>query len=425
MKNYILLLFFLPSYVFSQTPSGDTLPAPFATKSTAKYSNVIGWENGRTPTAPAGFKVTKYAEGFENPRWMYVMPNGDILVAQSNSNYSIPKQVGAKIIGAGASKDLGHSSNIITLLRDADKDGIPEIRETFLTEKEGLKQPFGMLVMDNWLYVANTDAIIRYPYTEENTRITAQPETIGYLPAGEYNQHWTRNIISNKAHTKIYVAVGSGSNIAENGIGYELMRANILEMNPDGSAMRVFASGLRNPVGMDWEPESQVLWTAVNERDGLGDNLVPDYLTAVVEDAFYGWPYVYIGNHPDPRVEIDAPQFVENTKVPDILLGSHTASLGLCFYNGKSFPEKYRKGAFVVQHGSWNREILSGYRVIFVPFENGKPTGAIEDFLTGFIVEPNTKNDKVYGRPVGAVTAADGSLLITDDVTNTIWRIQY
>ncbi len=408
----------------AQTPDADKLPAPFATKSVAKYSNVIGWEDGRKPKAPEGFSVTNYAGDFQNPRWLYVLPNGDVLVAQSNSNYSIAKQIGAKIIGAGASKDLTKSADIITLLRDADNNGIPEIRETFLTENEGLSQPFGMLLLNDWLYVANTDGVIRYPYKNGDLKISVQPQMIAYLPAGEFNRHWTRNIVTNADGSKLYVAVGSGSNVAENGIQVELLKASILEMNPDGSNMRVYASGLRNPVGMDWEPTTNVLWTVVNERDELGDDLVPDYLTSVQEGGFYGWPYVYLGQHKDPRVEISFPEVVKNSMVPDLLLGSHTATLGLVFYDGKTFPAKYNKGAFIVQHGSWNREILSGYKVLFVPFENGKTVGRTEDFLTGFIVEPGSKNDKVYGRPVCAVVAMDGALLVTDDVTNIIWRVQ-
>ncbi|MDT7828028.1 PQQ-dependent sugar dehydrogenase [Pricia sp. S334] len=229
------------------------------------------------------------------------------------------------------------------------------------------------------------------------------------------------NIIANEEGSKIYVAVGSGSNIAEDGIGKEFMKAIILEINPDGTGLKVFASGLRNPVGMDWEPDTGSLWTVVNERDGLGNNLVPDYLTQVRENGFYGWPYVYLGQNEDPRVKYKRPEKVGETIVPDLALGSHTASLGLVFYTGKSFPEKYHHGAFVVQHGSWNRDRLSGYKVVHVPFENGKPYGKAEDFLTGFIVDPN--RDEVYGRPVGAVVTFDGSLLVTDDVAYTIWRI--
>ena len=420
MKKYLAFAILISLYFITnaQDSPTDTLPPPFASKSVSNFSNVIGWEDGRTPKAPDGFKVTKYAEGFKNPRWMYVTANGDVLVAQSNSNYGLFKQIGAWLIGAGKSKNLKQSADLITLLRDTDKDGLPDVRETFL--KEGLNQPFGMLVIDDWFFVANTDALMRYPYKEGQTKIVGKGEKIAVLPAGKHNQHWTRNIIANQDKSKIFIAVGSGSNIAEHGIEKELLKASILEINPDGSEMEVFASGLRNPVGMDWEPTTNVLWTVVNERDGLGDNLVPDYLTRVKKGGFYGWPYSYFG-HDDPRVTLKKPIISEETMIPDFALKAHTASLGLVFYRSDSFPVKYHNGAFIVQHGSWNRDKLSGYKVVFVPFENGKPSGPAEDFLTGFIVDP--KKDEVYGRPVGAVVMPDGAMLITDDKTNTIWRI--
>lgn len=421
MKN-ILLVFILvfPYLCIGQIATHtDSLGSP--TKSHGNFSKVIGWKNGETPIAPSGFTVTKYADGFKNPRWMYVTPNGDILVAQSNSNYSFLKQIGATLKGVWRSNNLKHSANIITLLRDSNKDGIPELRETFLTESEGLNQPFGMLVIGNWFYVANTNAILRYPYKAGQTKIIDKGEKIIDLPAGRHNRHWSRNIIANSDNSKIYIAVGSGSNIAENGIENELLRANILEVNPDGSDLRVFAVGLRNPVGMDWEPKTKKLWTVVNERDGLGDNLVPDYLTSVKENAFYGWPYAYFGQHEDIRVKEMKPELVKKTIVPDFPLGAHTASLGLAFYTGNSFPEKYRNGAFIAQHGSWNRKKISGYRMIFVPFKDGKPSGKSEEFLTGFIVDPD--KDIVHGRPVGVIVTPEGDLLLTDDKTDTIWRI--
>ncbi len=421
MKSALLIFLVFPFLVFSQQPENKMLPEPFATKSASNYSNVIGWKKGETPKAPEGFSVTKYADGFENPRWMYVAPNDDVLVAESNSNYPLLKQIGAAIIGAGGSNNLSHSADVITILRDTNKDGQPDIRQTLLNKENGLNQPFGMLVMDNWLYVANTDAVIRFPYTAGDLHISGKGEKIAALPAGKVNRHWTRNIIASPDNSKIYIAVGSGDNVGEKGMEYEVMRANILVMNPDGSDLQVYASGLRNPVGMDWEPTTKTLWTAVNERDELGDNLVPDYLTSVKEGGFYGWPYMYWGAHYDPRVPIPANVRLREGIVPDVDLGSHTASLGLAFYTANSFPKKYHNGAFVVQHGSWNREILSGYRVVFVPFENGKPSGKPEDFLTGFIVDAN--KDEVRGRPVGTVILDDGSLLVTDDLTNRIWRI--
>ena len=423
MRLFFLILWAFPLLLFSQKKDTIQLPEPFATEPVSNYSNVIGWKEGETPKAPEGFTVTKYADGFQNPRWMYVTPNGDVLVAESNSNYSILKQIGATIIGAGGSNNLKKSADRITLLRDTDNDGFPEVRETFLTREHGLDQPFGMLIMDGWLYVANTNAILKFPYREGQTKINAVGQKVVNLPAGKVNQHWTRNIIANEDHSKIYIAVGSGDNIGEKGMEHEVMRANILQMNPDGSELKVFASGLRNPVGMDWEPMTKTLWTTVNERDGLGDNLVPDYLTSVQEGEFYGWPYSYWGQHLDPRVNIPPNIRLQEAVVPDVDLGSHTASLGLVFYTADSFPKKYRNGAFVVQHGSWNRDVLAGYRVVFVPFENGKPAGKPEDFLTGFIVEP--KKDEVRGRPVGAVVLPDGSMLVTDDKTHHIWRIAY
>lgn len=423
MKIHLLLLFVIPMSLISQEKKEKQLPEPFATKSVSNYSNVIGWEEGETPKAPKGFRVTKYANGFENPRWMYVTPNGDVLVAESNSNYSIPKQIGATIIGAGGSNNLKRSADIITLLRDTNNDGVPDLRKTLLTKKEGLNQPFGMLVMGDWLYVANTDAIKRFPYKAGQTKISEMGQKVVDLPAGKVNQHWTRHIIANEDESKIYIAVGSGDNIGEKGMEHEVMKANILVMNPDGSDLRVFASGIRNPVGMDWEPTTQTLWTTVNERDELGDNLVPDYMASVNEGDYYGWPYSYWGNHFDPRVPIPPNIKLKEARVPEVDLGSHTASLGLVFYTANAFPEKYKNGAFVVQHGSWNRDILSGYKVVYVAFENGQPTGEQEDFLTGFIVDP--EKDEVRGRPVGAVVLPDGSMLITDDTTHHIWRVAY
>ncbi|MBD3583574.1 PQQ-dependent sugar dehydrogenase [Flavobacterium selenitireducens] len=401
--------------------SDNKLPEPFASKSVTNYSNVIGWKENETPKAPAGFTVAKYAGGFENCRWMYELPNGDLVVAESNSNYSVPKQVGAKIIGAGKANNVSKSADRIILLRDADKDGKPEIRETFLTKEDGLNQPFGMLVIGDWFYVANTNAVMRYPYKSGQTKITEKGRKLVDLPEGKVNRHWTRNIIANGDNTKIYIAVGSASNIAEEGLDTEILRASILEMNPDGSGLKVFASGLRNPVGMDWAPGSNTLWTAVNERDELGNDLVPDYLTSVKENGFYGWPYSYWGKIIDPRVKDSKPELIKKSIAPEVDLGSHTASLGLVFNKGNRFPAKYKNGAFIAQHGSWNREPLSGYKVVFVPFSNGKPSGKMEDFLTGFIVDPG--DNKVKGRPVGVTFISDGSLLVTDDKTGNIWRV--
>lgn len=374
------------------------LPAPYATESVKRNSKVIGWPADKKPVAPSGFTVTKFAGDLKNPRWIYQAPNGDIFISEASTNRS-------------------KSANQITLFRDINKDGIPDIREVFLKD---LNQPFGMLVLNNYFYVANTDGVFRYPYKTGDKQITAAPEKIMELPAGGYNNHWTRNIISNKQGTKLYVSVGSGSNVAEHGIDHEKRRASILEINPDGSGERVYAAGLRNPVGMDWQPGTQTLWTAVNERDNLGDELVPDYMTAVKEGGFYGWPYAYFGANEDPRMKGERPDLVQKTLVPDVPLGAHTASLGLAFYTQKAFPAKYHNGAFIGQHGSWNRSEFSGYKVVFVPFKNGAP-GEPEDFLTGFMAD-ESKNE-VYGRPVCVTVLNDGSLLVTDDSGNTIWRV--
>ncbi|MBA4192384.1 MAG: L-sorbosone dehydrogenase [Planctomycetaceae bacterium] len=397
-------------------PAGPKLPPPFETKSVTKHPKVIGWPEGKTPKAPDGFAVTPYAEAFDSPRWLYVLPNGDVLVAEART---LPKPDAKPEQKEGMKKSktvTGTSANRITLLRDADKDGKPEVREVFL---DGLNQPFGMALIGDHLYVANTDGVVRFPYTTGETRITAKGTPVLHLPIGGYNNHWTRNLLANADGSKLYVSVGSASNVGENGMKEEVLRANILEANPDGTGLRVFAGGLRNPVGMAWEPQTKSLWTAVNERDALGDELVPDYITSVKDGAFYGWPYSYFGKNEDPRRKGERPDLVAKAAAPDMALGSHTASLGLAFYTATAFPEKYRGGAFVGQRGSWNRSQFAGYRVAFVPFKDGKPAGVAEDFLTGFIANV----DEVYGRPVCVCVAPDGALLVTDDVTDRIWRV--
>jgi glucose/arabinose dehydrogenase len=407
--------------IFSQK---DTLPQPNATKSATNFSEVIGWKDGKKPLAPKGFAVSQYATGFQNPRWMYVTPNEDLLVAESNSNFNPIEKAGAFLTGASKADDLSHSADRIILLRDKNKDGIPEEKYTLLTADNGLNQPFGMLIIGNWLYVANTNAVLRFPYKKGQTKITDKGVKLVDLPSGKgflANRHWTRNIIGNANNTKIYISVGSSSNIAENGIDKEKMRANILEMNLDGSGLRIYASGLRNPVGMGWAPGTSNLYVAVNERDELGDELVPDYLTSVKQGAFYGWPYSYYGVHVDARVKDQRPDLVKKAVVPDVNLGSHTASLGLAFYNKKAFPLQYQGGVFIAQHGSWNRSVLAGYKVVYLPFKNGKPSGKPQEFLTGFIAD--IADEKVHGRPVGVVVLPDGSLLVTDDASNVIWRV--
>jgi glucose/arabinose dehydrogenase len=396
----------------SQEPK---LPEPYATKSSTNLSKIIGWPQGKTPQAPTGFIVTKYAENFKSPRNMYVAPNGDIFIAEANKEVKGILKVGAELSPKLSTQQIDKSANRITVLKDLNKDGIPEVRETFL---EGLNQPFGMLILGNYFYVANADAVWRYPYKTGQTTITATGEKLIDLQVGH---HWTRNIVANADASKIYISIGSASNIAEHGIEKETNRACIIEMNPDGSGSHIYAHGLRNPVGMDWAPGTHTLWTAVNERDELGDDLVPDYLTSVREGGFYGWPYSYFGQHIDPRIKEkeQRPDLVKKAIIPDVSLGSHTAALGLAFYDKKSFPAKYHNGAFVGLHGSWNRSTFSGYKVVFVPFKNGKPSGSPEDFLVGFIAS----DDEVYGRPVGVAVLPDGSLLVSDDGTNTIWRV--
>lgn len=403
----------------SAAANPDTsLPAPFATPSTKFFSDVIGWHDSLTPKAPQGFTVTLFADKLDNPRWVYQAPDGRIFVAESNTEKSGTEKVKDAVTGKGQSMNNSSSANRITLFRDADNNGIPEYRAEFI---KGLSQPLGMLVLNNYFYVANTDALMRFPYKAGSNKPSGAGNKILSLPKGGYNNHWTRNIITNKDSSKIFISVGSASNNAEHGMENEVRRANILVINPDGSGEEIYASGLRNPVGMDWAPGTETLWTAVNERDELGDELVPDYITSVKKGGFYGWPYSYFGQHEDPRMAGQRKDLVEKAIVPDVPLGSHTASLGLAFYTGKQFPERYRNGAFVAQHGSWNRSALSGYKVVFVPFANGKPSGPPEDFLTGFVIDP--KGNKVYGRPVGVAVLKDGSMLVTDDAANCIWRI--
>jgi len=385
-----------------------------------KFSNVIGWPAGKAPTAPEGFTVTRFAENIKSPRNMIQAANGDVFVVLSNSERTKTEKIKNDISGKSDAEVGGKSANRIILYRDANKDGIPESSSVFL---DNLNQPYGMLIIKDKFYVANTDGLWVYPYQQGETKITKPGKKIVSLPAGGYNNHWTRNLITNKDQSKIYISVGSGSNVGENGMEYEVRRANILEVNPDGSGEKIYAAGLRNPVGMSWNPSTGELWTVVNERDELGDELVPDYLTSVKQNAFYGWPYAYFGKNEDPRRKGEKPDLVAKTIVPDVPLGSHTASLGLSFYTGNQFPEKYKNGAFIGQHGSWNRSSLVGYQVAFVPFANGKASGSYQPFLTGFIA--NEAKGDVYGRPVGVLQIADGSLLVADDVSGIVWRVAY
>ena len=391
------------------------LPSPFATESAVNYSEVTGWPAGKTPIAPQGFTVSKFADSLKNPRWIYTGPNGDIFICESDGKNSMKDKFSGKTKAGNI--ESNESANRITVFRDANKDGVPETRTVFLT---GLNHPFGMLIVGNFFYVANTDAVVRYPYTTGQTNITVQGQKLVDLPTGK--GHWTRNLLAGKDGKTIYVAVGSGSNVGENGMETEVNRAAILQMNPDGSNLHIFASGLRNPQGMAWAPGTNTLWTAVNERDALGDDLVPDYLTSVKEGGFYGWPYSYWGQHEDPRLkDKQQPELVKKAIVPDVSMGAHTASLGLAFDDKHAFKGKYAGGAFVGQHGSWNRSKLSGYEVVFVPFKDGKPSGPKEDFLTGFVQDASGK--KVFGRPVGVAFSQSGDLLVADDASNTVWRV--
>lgn len=385
---------------------------------TVKTAKPVGWAAGAGPAAPQGFVVTRFAEGLSHPRWLYVMPNGDVLVAQASTERATGGVVegirNAVQEGAGA---IVSTPNNVVLLRDADADGVAEHRSVFLA---GLNQPMGMGLLVNSFYVANTDALLRFPYTDGQTAITATGEKLLDLPYREGgNGHWTRTLLIKNDGTKIYVAVGSVSNIGDDGMKVEEGRAAIYELNPNGSGLRIFASGLRNPVGLAWEPQTGALWTSVNERDALGDDLVPDYMTSVKDGGFYGWPWSYYGNHVDDRVKPKNPDMVARAIKPDYALGAHTASLGLAFYGAGRFPARYHGGAFIGQHGSWNRSEPAGYKVIFVPFANGKPSGPPEDFLTGFL---NAKGE-AQGRPVGVAVDRTGALYVADDVGNVVWRI--
>ena len=398
-----------------------TLPPPHSTLiPTVNIAPARGWPAGTKPSAAAGLEVGAYANGLDHPRWLHVLPNGDVLVAETNApprtdkRNSIKRWIMKKVMkraGAGVP-----SANRITLLRDADGDGVAETRTVFL---QGLNSPFGMALIGRDLYVANTDAVLRFPYQGGETRITAPGVRIVDLPAGPINHHWTKNIIASRDGSRLYVTVGSNSNVGENGVDSEEHRAAILEVNPAAGSSRVFASGLRNPNGLGWQPQSGALWTVVNERDEIGSDLVPDYMTSVKDGGFYGWPYSYYGQNVDERVKPPRPELVANAIVPDYALGSHTGSLGLVFHKGGLLPARYAGGAFVGQHGSWNRKPRSGYKVIFVPFADGRPAGLPEEVLTGFV----DANGDAFGRPVGVAIDRKGALLVADDVGNIVWRV--
>jgi glucose/arabinose dehydrogenase len=401
-------------------PAPDIISAQEKWLPTVNIAKAVGWGESGAPAAAKGTQVSAIARGLAHPRWLYVLPNGDILVAESEAPArpddakGLTGKVGEYLMKRAGS-GLNPSANRITLLREA-QDGTHFERHVFL---EGLNSPIGMTLIGSSFFVADTDAVLRFPYKTGDTEIHAQPMQIAELPAGTINHHWTKSLIASPDGRKLYVGVGSNSNVAENGLAAESERASVWEIDAATGAHRVYASGLRNPVGLAWEPQSHVLWAAVNERDELGDHLPPDYMTGLRDGAFYGWPFSYYGQHIDVRVKPQNPELVARAIAPDYGLGAHTASLGLCWSGSATLPEPLREGMFVGQHGSWNRKLHSGYKVIFIPFADGKPSGAPIDVLTGFL---NTK-DEALGRPVGVAMDKRGALLVADDVGNTVWRV--
>ena len=402
------------------TGPSPKLPEPNKTLiPTVNIAPAVGWADGATPIAAQGLEVAAFAEGLDHPRWLYVLPNGDVLVAETNAppkpddSKGIKGWIADKVMArAGAAVP---SANRITLLRDADHDGVAETRTVFL---DNLNSPFGMTLVGDELYIADADKLLRVPYQAGENSIKANPVKVLDLPGGPLNHHWTKNVIASPDGTKLYVTVGSNSNVGENGMDKEEGRAAIWEVDRATGNHRIFASGLRNPNGMDWEPKTGKLWTAVNERDEIGSDLVPDYITSVQDGGFYGWPYSYYGQHVDVRVNPQNPELVAKAIAPDYAVGPHTASLGLSFAEGSKLPD-FTQGAFIGQHGSWNRQPHSGYKVIFVPFADGKPAGMPVDVLTGFL----NADEKAMGRPVGVVIDKQGDLLVADDVGNKVWRV--
>nr|WP_255577637.1 MULTISPECIES: sorbosone dehydrogenase family protein [unclassified Acidovorax] len=382
-----------------------------------------GWPQGAQPQAPAGFKVTALARGLDHPRWVYTLPNGDVLVAESNKP---PPAEGAKNVHSDGLRGLAMglvmkragagtpSANRITLLRDTDGDGVADVRSAFL---QNLLSPFGMALVGTQLFIATADGVVKVPYETGQTSVNTAPVRVTDLPAGA-NHHWTKNIIASPDGRKLYATVGSNSNAGDNGMAAEEGRAAIWEVDVETGSKRLFATGLRNPNGLGWEPQSKLLWTVVNERDELGNELVPDYLTSVKDGAFYGWPWSYWGQHVDTRVNPPNPDMVAKAIAPDFGLGSHVAPLGLAFSDAR-MPGAYASGAFIGQHGSWNRKELTGYNVVFVPFADGRPSGPPQAFLTGFL----SKDGDAYGRPVGVALDGNGALLVADDVGNVVWRV--
>jgi glucose/arabinose dehydrogenase len=385
-----------------------------------RLASVVGWKQGEAPTVPKGLKIEALATGLEHPRSLYVLPNGDVLVVESKAPgvepIRRPKSIVTGWIESLVTGGGDLPSNRITLLRDADGDGKPETRSIFI---DHLSSPFGVALVGSDLYVANTDAILRFPYNTGDTSITAPGTVLTPLPGGPIDHHWTKSLVASRDGSLLYVGVGSNSNVAENGMEAEKNRAAIWEVDRQSGRWRLFATGLRNPNGLSWEPESGALWTVVNERDELGPNLVPDYMTSVKDGGFYGWPYSYFGRHLDPRVQPQRPDLVEKAIVPDYALSSHVAPLGMAFTTADALPQPYRGGAFVGEHGSWDRGEFNGYKVVFVPFSGGHPNGKAQDVVTGFL----NADGEARGRPVGVAVDKSGALLIADDVGNTVWRV--
>jgi glucose/arabinose dehydrogenase len=399
-------------------PDPELPPPSKSLVPTVNVAPAVGWPDHAKPVPAAGLTVNAFASGLDHPRWLHVLPNGDVLVAESNApakkEQGVKDWVTSKVMkraGAGVV-----SADRISLLRDSDHDGIADQQTAFL---ENLYSPFGMALIGDQLYVANADAVLRFPYAAGQTRIEAEGVKVMDLPGGPLNHHWTKNLIASPDGSKLYVTVGSNSNVGENGMENEEGRAAIWEHDLASGQSRIFASGLRNPNGLAWEPSTEVLWTAVNERDALGNDLVPDYITSVRDGAFYGWPYSYYGQHVDDRIQPPRPDLVAKAIAPDYALGSHTASLGITFGMEAKLPDRFTKGLFVAQHGSWNREPHSGYKVIFVLFSNGKPSGEPLDVLTGFL----DAKQQAQGRPVDVAIDKQGALLVTDDVGNIVWRV--
>jgi glucose/arabinose dehydrogenase len=386
-----------------------------------RIAKVVGWKSEETPDVADGLQIKALATGLKHPRSVYTLPNGDILVVESvappEKSATRPKDLIMGLLQSFATGGANNAgSNRITLLRDADGDGVAEIHDVFL---DHLNSPFGVALVGNDLYVANTDAIVRYPYTAGETKISGPGTVLTPLPGGPIDHHWTKSLVASADGTLLYVGVGSNSNITENGIQAEKDRAAIWEVDRATGRYRIFADGLRNPNGLSWEPETRALWTVVNERDELGPNLVPDYMTSVKDGGFYGWPYSYYGKNIDPRVMPQRPELVAKAIVPDYALSSHVAPLGMTFYTATNLPETYRSGAFVGEHGSWNRKQFNGYKVVYIPFAKGMPTGKPQDVITGFL---NAKLE-ARGRPVGLGVDKTGGLLVADDVGNAVWRV--